>query len=437
MQANVASAAIFVAMLELFRHSYRQYVAPDRNWVARMMQSKDHLQPSLALPNGSPTTGILDDIYARTIEAAVEGDLDKLRKAAADFIAVHETGGRSSFSKRIVTALRRRATSVDQLRSLERLPVDNKSRSPLIEEQPWPTMPLILSDSQEQILKRFVMENRKADILVDANLAMRSNLLLSGPPGTGKSFIAGHIAARLGLPLYVVRLDALVSSLLGDTAKNIRSVFDFANHSSQFIFLDEIDAVAKRRDDQRELGEIKRVVNTLIQGLDSVSPNTVVIAATNHAHLLDPAIFRRFPYTLEVSLPDAEMREQLWEIYLATTDDGETTALGKISEGLSGSDIKDLATSARRASVVLESPLDIAALAWSVLQSSASSLSLPPIDGISAEDRRNLNAHLSTIGSLTFKEIGALTGVSKQAAMRMAKARGNKLAIGADDAGYS
>jgi|GEM_PF-821609 len=400
-----------------------------------MTERKGALQPSLALPEATDAASIVDDIYARTIEAAVEGNLDGLRKAASDFISIHEAGGRHSFGKRIASALRRRSTSVDQMRSLERLPVDNKSRSSLIEEQPWPTTPLILSDQQDQVLKRFILEHRASEALYEANLAMRSNLLLSGPPGTGKSFIAGHIAAKLGLPLYVVRLDALISSLLGDTAKNIRAVFDFANHSSSFLFVDEIDAVAKRRDDQRELGEIKRVVNTLIQGLDSVSSNTVIIAATNHSHLLDPAIFRRFPYSLDVPLPDSAMREQLWETYLGNSDLGEVTALATISEGLSGSDIRDLATSARRASIILEAPLDVTALAWSVLNSNTTALSLPPIDGLPNDARRKLNADLAAIGSLTFKEIGALTGVSKQAAMRMAKAHGSKFDGGEGDAG--
>src|SRR4051812_20856306 len=119
-----------------------------------MTGHKNSLEPSLALPERPNGSAAMDDIYARTIEAAVEGDLDKLRKAASDFISVHEANGRHSFAKRIAAALRRRVTAVDQLRSLERLPVDNKSRSPLIEEQPWPAMPLILSDSQEQVLRR-------------------------------------------------------------------------------------------------------------------------------------------------------------------------------------------------------------------------------------------------------------------------------------------
>ena len=380
--------------------------------------------PSFAVPEVA--SDAISDAYARTIEAAVEGDAAGLRKAASDFLAAHGGGKKLPLGKRVATALRRRVVPVEQLRSLERLPLDGRSRSALIEEQPWPTMPLILSDQQEQLIKRFILESRKSVALSDANLAMRSNLLLSGPPGTGKSFLAGHIAARLGLPLYVVRLDALISSLLGDTAKNIRAIFEFANHSSHFLFIDEMDAVAKKRDDHRELGEIKRVVNTLIQGLDSVEPQTVIVGATNHAHLLDPAIYRRFPYALDMGLPCSDMRREIWKAYLPTPDDSEAIALAMISEGLSGSDIRDLATSARRASIVLESPLDMAALAWSVLQSSTSSLVLPPIDGLLAEDRRKLNARLADLGDLTFKEIGVLTGVSKQAAMRMAKSHAQK-----------
>ena len=386
--------------------------------------ANETLVPSFAFPETASDT--IGDAYARTIEAAVEGDAAGLRKAASDFLAAHGGGKKLPLGKRVATALRRRVVPVEQLRSLERLPLDGRSRSALIEEQPWPTMPLILSDQQEQLVKRFILESRKSAALSDANLAMRSNLLLSGPPGTGKSFLAGHIAARLGLPLYVVRLDALISSLLGDTAKNIRAIFEFANHASHFLFIDEMDAVAKKRDDQRELGEIKRVVNTLIQGLDSVQPQTVIVGATNHAHLLDPAIYRRFPYALDMGLPCRDMRQEIWKAYLPAPDDSEAIALAMISEGLSGSDIRDLATSARRASIVLEAPLDMAALAWSVLESSTSSLVLPPIDGLMGEDRRKLNARLADLGDLTFKEIGTLTGVSKQAAMRMAKSHAQK-----------
>src|SRR5579863_3140015 len=129
-------------------------------------------------------------------------------------------------------------------------------------------------------------------------------MLIAGPPGTGKTLLAGHIAAQLNRPLYTVRLDSVISSLLGDTAKNIRSFFDFVPIRGGILFLDEMDAIAKLRDDRQELGELKRVVNTVIQGLDSLDDHAVVIAATNHPQLLDSAIWRRFPYKIELGAPN-------------------------------------------------------------------------------------------------------------------------------------
>ena len=129
------------------------------------------------------------------------------------------------------------------------------------------------------------------------------SLLLYGPPGCGKTSIAYYLAHRLGLPLVTARLDALISSLLGNTAKNLRRVFDFANRQPCVLFLDEFDAIAKARDDQHELGELKRVVNSLLQNMDTYCQHGVLIAATNHQELLDDAIWRRFQTVIEVPKP--------------------------------------------------------------------------------------------------------------------------------------
>ena len=110
-------------------------------------------------------------------------------------------------------------------------------------------------------------------------------MLMYGPPGTGKSRLARHIAGELGLELYVARLDGLISSFLGSTSKNIRALFDFAAKTPCVLFLDEFDAIAKLRGDTQELGELKRVVNSFIQNLDSLGPQSIVLAATNHEEL--------------------------------------------------------------------------------------------------------------------------------------------------------
>jgi AAA+ superfamily predicted ATPase len=137
-----------------------------------------------------------------------------------------------------------------------------------------------------------------------------------GPPGTGKSRLARHIAQELGLDLYVARLDGLISSFLGSTAKNIRALFDFAAKTPCVLFLDEFDAIAKLRSDNQELGELKRVVNSFIQNLDTLGSQSIVVAATNHQELLDSAIWRRFSYRLALDFPIAELRRTMWTAFI-------------------------------------------------------------------------------------------------------------------------
>jgi SpoVK/Ycf46/Vps4 family AAA+-type ATPase len=152
--------------------------------------------------------------------------------------------------------------------------------------------PLFLGDGATGTFNDFLADVENIDRLSTKGLASPLALMLSGPPGTGKTLLAGHIAARLNRPFFVARLDSVISSLLGDTSKNIRAVFEFVPSRNAVLFLDEMDAIAKLRDDRHELGELKRVVNTVIQGLDTLDAHAVVVGASNHAHLLDPAIWR-------------------------------------------------------------------------------------------------------------------------------------------------
>lgn len=190
-------------------------------------------------------------------------------------------------------------------------PVDSESRSPFVDalmvsaiEQP------ILSEMATAELERFVELQRYRDDVLRAGLPMSRAMLLYGPPGCGKTTAARYVAGALGLPLLTVRLDAVISSYLGTTAKNLRTVFDYAAHRGGVLFLDEFDALAKMRDDANEVGEIKRIVNGLIQNLD-MYPDMPLIAATNHEHLLDPAIWRRFDSIIALPLPGQDEREAL------------------------------------------------------------------------------------------------------------------------------
>lgn len=305
----------------------------------------------------------------RLIDASLNADYTSVRQIS-NRLASYAAGSDPEVSKRIKLSIRRNGVPLRASGYSETLPTDPKSRSALIEEQAWPVCPIFLNEGLKKTFDSFVSSVKNYDLLLKNGLSGKMNLLMSGPPGTGKTLVAGHIAAALGMPLYIVRLDSIISSLLGDTAKNIRSVFDFVPEKNGIIFLDEFDAIAKLRNDQHELGELKRVVNTLIQAIDALDDRAIVIAATNHAELLDRAIWRRFPYRMDFGKPDLELRIHLWNYFLFqdSGDVATTSALAKISKEMSGADIESISLSARRIAIINDKKIDIQEVALECLK---------------------------------------------------------------------
>lgn len=193
-------------------------------------------------------------------------------------------------------------------------------------------------------------EWRHVDELRAAGVRPALATMFFGAPGTGKTMLAHHIASQLELPIIVARLDGLISSFLGTTARNISNLFSFANRYKCVLLLDEFDAVAKLRDDPHELGEIKRVVNTLLQCIDSRSELGFTIAITNHESLLDPAVWRRFDVRIEVPKPDAQTRVAMLhrQFDAGALDETYLRFLAWITEGGSGSDVEKLADFLKR-----------------------------------------------------------------------------------------
>ena len=146
-----------------------------------------------------------------------------------------------------------------------------------------------------------------------------NRILLCGPPGCGKTLTANAIASEIGIPVAYVKLDGLISSYLGQTGTNIRKIFDYVKNKRIVLFLDEFDAIAKKRDDANELGEMKRVVMTLLQNMDAMPANVFLIAATNHHHLLDSALWRRFDISLFLELPNTIQRGGIIRRFLSET----------------------------------------------------------------------------------------------------------------------
>lgn len=164
---------------------------------------------------------------------------------------------------------------------------------------------LRLTEEVKIAVDDFLLEQRKRDVLKRAGLEPRHKALFMGPPGNGKTVLAGAISRELGVPAFMVRYDDLISKIPGETSRNLLTIFQYAEAHSCLLFFDEFDALGREREDAQESGEMKRVTSTLLVQLDSVPSNVVCIAATNHAQMLDGAIWRRFNIRLE--LPRAEL----------------------------------------------------------------------------------------------------------------------------------
>lgn len=193
------------------------------------------------------------------------------------------------------------------------LPVDLDSRLELLKREASPQVEPepIWAPTVRLELESIINERERADELSAAGLMPSRSMLLIGPPGLGKTLAARWISQRLSRPLLTLDLASVMSSFLGKTGSNIRVVLDFARRQPCVLLLDEFDAIAKRRDDSAEIGELKRLVTVLIQAIDEWPTDGLLVAATNHPELLDPAIWRRFDRIIEFPFPTVEETEQL------------------------------------------------------------------------------------------------------------------------------
>jgi len=236
------------------------------------------------------------------------------------------------------------------------IPRDNEKGFPLLElkefELDWSD--LIVNIETITQLKSIEKGFWNKEILGSYGIKPKQKVLFYGVPGTGKTLTAKVLSSILGFPLVYVRFDAIVSSYLGETATNLKKIFDFIEKGQWVVLLDEFDVVGKQRDDQYEHGEIKRVVNNFMQMLDSYNGESLIIAATNHEQLLDPGLWRRFDDIIHFQLPNQNEREELFHHYFKTIKNKEIDyqSLSKQSTGFSAADISQVVTECIRQMII-------------------------------------------------------------------------------------
>ncbi|NMA64584.1 MAG: ATP-binding protein [Syntrophomonadaceae bacterium] len=300
------------------------------------------------------------ELYKRLFRAIFSEDLDSLKKIA-DIIIEDE---RKKKHNKLANSLEKIAKQTSEIKNnnrvgkpfiheLSSLPVTRRDNMPLVSYIARQQLKhhMILPDILEQRLVRIEREFAARERLAKYSLSPRKKILLYGPPGCGKTLSAERLAWNIGLPLLKVRFDSLISSYFGESASNLRTVFDYCRREPVVLLLDECDFIAKSRIINQDVGEVPRIVNMLLMLLDEYDAPGLVIATTNLKVTLDKALFRRFDDIIELTLPtEYEIRELLKTTLSAinTDPDIEWGELAKRLEGHSHASVVAIAENSAR-----------------------------------------------------------------------------------------
>lgn len=357
----------------------------------------------VALAQGDETVAHQAERLARALNKAGDSDgaaIERLLKGASE--------ARNIAPSRLAKSPARSANTKigENMREGIAVPVDRETAAPLAT--------IIFPDDNRAVLPVFdehvaavvtglLIEWEHHERISEAGLNASLTCLIYGAPGTGKTTLALWLAKELRLPAVVARLDGLISSFLGTTARNMGALFSFANRYECVLILDEFDAIAKLRDDPNEVGEIKRVVNTLLQNMDERHRRGITFGLTNHPSLLDPAVWRRFDVQLELPLPGPTERVRIASRVLGEADADDSVdarLLAWFSEGMSGAEVETLVEKYRKRILISAGALEHPASLMRQLASTTSATS--PMQRVGA-DYDDVELTRALVGSLGIK----------------------------------
>ncbi len=347
----------------------------------------------------------------KIVEGAVTADLTKVSNYVEQLASKIEVDGDVKGAERLRASLSKsKFAEVTTARVVQKLPVDSDSRLSLADESFFKPgeVKIFLSPKVKASTDEFIHFVRSSERLTRQGVGISPSLMMYGPPGCGKTELSHYIGAELGLPVLTARADALVSSFLGNTSKNLRVLFEHAKARPCVLFLDELDSLGKLRDDKHELGELKRVVVSLLQNIDALHNETVLLSATNHEHLLDSAIWRRFAFKLKVDKPDEHSRESMAASFLGSFATPQNIRVcSQLTAGLAGSEIKQICEDSVRHSILSGA----AQVCSTELMKRIVDLKLPDLETFDKEEQLKMLRDLSP-KLFTYRRLRDLLGVS-------------------------
>jgi len=241
------------------------------------------------------------DLLIRLVKSGIKGDKNSFKKIVESIIAEERSKQHNVLASKLEEALQYMPNENNSINNKHI--IEQSSVNLFHEVMPQKKLSdLILPDEVKQICENLVQEQHRADLLRSYNIEPRNRMLLIGPPGNGKTSLAEAIAESLMVPLLIVRYESVVGTYLGETAVRLKKLFDYSSTRKCVLFFDEFETLGKERGDIHETGEIKRVVSSLLMQIDELPSHVMVIGATNHAELLDRAVWRRFQ--VRMTLPE-------------------------------------------------------------------------------------------------------------------------------------